>query len=272
MGIYIVSIICLLGITAVISALAISAWMSSDSYSEPRETERNVENWIADSVISGKFDPSSFPQDAGCIIVNEGGEERYSSFAGDEKLLRDYAQSHPDGESRILQGQDIYIRVELDGEAAYVHYSLGVNNEYAVIALIFALFVLEVMIPTIILIRIIKRAIGKVEEHTEKLKLHDLSGENTRTGIRELDEISAAIDDLKASLSDSLESKWRDEQKTKAEMAQIAHDLKTPLTIIRGNADLLLENADNDDDRESIACIIQSAESISRSILEILEK
>jgi K+-sensing histidine kinase KdpD len=111
-----------------------------------------------------------------------------------------------------------------------------------------------------------------VEEHTEKLKLHDLSGENTRTGIRELDEISAAIDDLKASLSDSLESKWRDEQKTKAEMAQIAHDLKTPLTIIRGNADLLLENADNDDDRESIACIIQSAESISRSILEILEK
>ena len=55
-------------------------------------------------------------------------------------------------------------------------------------------------------------------------------------------------------------------------MAQIAHDLKTPLTIIRGNADLLMENTDNEEDIESLGIIIESAEKITRSILEILEK
>ncbi len=271
-GIYIVSVICLLGITAIVSGFMISAWMNSASYSEPREVERDVEEWIAGSALSGQFDPSSFPQDAGCIIVTAGGSERYSSFSSDEDKLREFAENNPGTDARILQGQDVFIRMGLDGETAFIHYSLGVENEYVIFALILALFVLDVMIPTLILIRIINRGIRRVEEHTEKLKSHDLSVENLRTGIRELDEIAASIDDLKQSLSESLDSKWKDEQRTKAEMAQIAHDLKTPLTIIRGNADLLLENADNDDDRESIGCIIQSAESISRSILEILEK
>jgi len=271
-GIYIFSVICLLGITVIAVFFAISMWMSSGSYAEPREVEKSVEKWIADSIVSNELDPSSFPQDAGCIITDEGGNEVFASFAGDEKKLRKYAEEHPTGESRILKGQDIYIRFEIGTEAAYVHYSLEVKNEYMILALILVLFVLEVMVPTVILIRRMKRAIHKVEERAEELKAHDLSGESISTGVRELDEISAAMDDLKKSLSESLESKWRDEVKTRSEMAQIAHDLKTPLTIIRGNADLLMENTDNEEDIESLGIIIESAEKITRSILEILEK
>ena len=55
-------------------------------------------------------------------------------------------------------------------------------------------------------------------------------------------------------------------------MAQIAHDLKTPLTIIRGNADLLLEKDPDEDSKESIEAIIGSAERIAKSVLDILEK
>ena len=55
-------------------------------------------------------------------------------------------------------------------------------------------------------------------------------------------------------------------------MAMIAHDLKTPLTIIRGNADLLLENENDEEKIESAQAIINNAERIARSILKILEK
>ena len=55
-------------------------------------------------------------------------------------------------------------------------------------------------------------------------------------------------------------------------MAQIAHDLKTPLTVIRGNADLLLEKEQDEDSRESINAIISNSERMARSILDILEK
>ncbi|MCR5772560.1 MAG: hypothetical protein K6G87_15180 [Butyrivibrio sp.] len=68
------------------------------------------------------------------------------------------------------------------------------------------------------------------------------------------------------------EEKWRDEYETKQEMAQIAHDLKTPLTVIRGNADLLLEKEQDEDSLDSINAIITNSERIARSILDILEK
>ncbi len=68
------------------------------------------------------------------------------------------------------------------------------------------------------------------------------------------------------------EEKWRKEYETKQEMAQIAHDLKTPLTVIRGNADLLLESNPDAESVESINAIIDNAERIAKSVLKILEK
>ncbi|MBQ4220503.1 MAG: hypothetical protein II666_13235, partial [Butyrivibrio sp.] len=77
---------------------------------------------------------------------------------------------------------------------------------------------------------------------------------------------------LKSMIYKIAEEKWRGEYETKQEMAQIAHDLKTPLTVIRGNADLLLENNPDPDARESLTSIINNSERIAQSILEILEK
>ncbi|MBP3753908.1 MAG: hypothetical protein J6I66_03545 [Lachnospiraceae bacterium] len=272
-GIYVISIMCLIGITVLITLISVATWMNSDSYVEPGEIEREVENWVDQTKTSGEFDMSSFPENAGCIMTDEDGNEVYTALDGsDEKNFRNFikqCESYP--ESKVLQGQDVYLKLTIDGTSAYIHYNMGVGNEYLILAGVILLLILEVAVPTVILIHVVKKAVGKAEEHAEKLKSHDLSGEGFRTGIREMDEIALAMDDLKKSLSDSLESKWRDEQKTKADMAQIAHDLKTPLTIIRGNADLLLESADNADDKESIQSIIENAEKITRSILEILE-
>ena len=80
------------------------------------------------------------------------------------------------------------------------------------------------------------------------------------------------INRLKKLIYTLAEEKWRKDYETKQEMAQIAHDLKTPLTIIRGNADLLLEKDPDEDSKESIDAIISSAERIAKSVLEILEK
>ena len=39
-------------------------------------------------------------------------------------------------------------------------------------------------------------------------------------------------------LTDSLQSQWRMEQQRTEQIAALAHDLKTPLTVIQGNAEL----------------------------------
>lgn len=62
-----------------------------------------------------------------------------------------------------------------------------------------------------------------------------------RARIREFAEALEAIDTLKESLSRSLKEQWRGQQERADAMAALAHDLKTPLTVISGNAELLEE-------------------------------
>ena len=59
-------------------------------------------------------------------------------------------------------------------------------------------------------------------------------------------EFSAALQALQTTgqqLTDSLQHQWQMEQQRTEQVAALAHDLKTPLTIIQGNAELLTETA-----------------------------
>ena len=61
------------------------------------------------------------------------------------------------------------------------------------------------------------------------------------------------------------------EYQTKQKTAQIDHNLNTPKTVIRGNADLLLEEEQAEDSRENIEATIQIAERIAHSVFDILK-
>lgn len=62
--------------------------------------------------------------------------------------------------------------------------------------------------------------------------------------VRELGGALEAIEHLRESLAQSLKKQWAMEQQRSREMAALTHDLKTPLTIIRGNAELLMEESE----------------------------
>ncbi|WP_294758572.1 HAMP domain-containing sensor histidine kinase [uncultured Gemmiger sp.] len=60
--------------------------------------------------------------------------------------------------------------------------------------------------------------------------------------IREFSDTLHAMQTMGSELTDSLRSQWRLEQQRTEQLAALTHDLKTPLTIIRGNAELLAED------------------------------
>lgn len=59
--------------------------------------------------------------------------------------------------------------------------------------------------------------------------------------IREFAATLQALQTMGRELTDSLQSQWRMEQQRTEQIAALAHDLKTPLTVIQGNAELLAE-------------------------------
>ena len=65
----------------------------------------------------------------------------------------------------------------------------------------------------------------------------------TAAGIKEFNHTLQSMDDMRRILKDALIKQWESEQQRKKEIAALAHDIKTPLTVINGNAELLLEDA-----------------------------
>ncbi len=62
-----------------------------------------------------------------------------------------------------------------------------------------------------------------------------------RTNVREVNDVLAAMDAMRDSLAESLEARWAAERDQREQVASLAHDLKTPLTVLRANADFVAE-------------------------------
>ncbi|MCR4567512.1 MAG: hypothetical protein K5769_05645 [Pseudobutyrivibrio sp.] len=229
--IYIFAVLTMITITSVVTAKLVGEYLDGN-HASPDAIEKQVEGWLAEAEKSNRFDTKNFPEVAECIIENENGDIVFKTKLDSKNDLEDFVKIFKSQKlERNLQGQDVYLAKEVSGETAYIHYSLHVDNEWIMLALIVIIFAVEIIIPTAIVIFKIKKGVEEVADYT-----------------------------------------WRTQQKTKSEMAQIAHDLKTPLTVIRGNADLLMEKAEDEDSKESIQAIINNSERIVKSVLEILEK
>ena len=78
--------------------------------------------------------------------------------------------------------------------------------------------------------------------------------------IREFSATLQALQTMGRELTDSLQSQWRMEQQRTEQIAALAHDLKTPLTVIQGNADLLAEDALSADQQTQVEAILRGTE------------
>lgn len=78
--------------------------------------------------------------------------------------------------------------------------------------------------------------------------------------IREFAATLQALQTMGRELTDSLQSQWRMEQQRAEQIAALTHDLKTPLSIIQGNADLLAEDALSADQQTQVEAILRGTE------------
>ena len=78
--------------------------------------------------------------------------------------------------------------------------------------------------------------------------------------VREYDAVLQAMETMEDQLTDSLQKQWVLEQQQREQIIQLSHKLKTPLTIIQGNAELLAENPLTPEQRQQVKSILEGAE------------
>lgn len=74
---------------------------------------------------------------------------------------------------------------------------------------------------------------------TEKIAEQDLDFQTSQSTIKEFNQVLSGLDHMRVALRESLMENWKAEQDKQNQISALTHDLKTPLTVARGNAELL---------------------------------
>ena len=78
--------------------------------------------------------------------------------------------------------------------------------------------------------------------------------------VREYESTLQALQTMGDELTGSLQKQWDMEQRQREQIIRLSHKLKTPLTIIKGNAELLAEDDLTEEQRAQVEAILQGAE------------
>lgn len=202
-----------------------------------RKSEGDIGQWIPQGCMYGVYE-----EDGAWILGDFSKEERSQAW--------EYY-----GKSNIYASASGYYRFfeREDGTVCIVKYFLKMryvnerwnemlpDPELAVLLLDTILFLLNTVFLAGRFAKNLQKELDRLREITEKVAASDLEFEVTPSDMKEINEVMVSFGRMKDALQDSLEKQWRMEKEKQEQLAALAHDVKTPLTVIRGNAELMAE-------------------------------
>lgn len=129
----------------------------------------------------------------------------------------------------IPQWSDVHLRDTL------------VNPQDAFIAATLVLFLVLVVAIAVRASHVVSAKFQPLIHAVEEIAAHNLDFVVESSNVTQIQVVGEAMERMRVSLKDSLEQQWEAQVQQREQISALAHDLKTPLTIIRGNAELLAD-------------------------------
>lgn len=177
----------------------------------------------------------------------------------------------------------LYSVIDREDDILILRYRMTAQFENAALRRIFpsADLVLIIMILLEILISLVAisylfgrhlgKKIGKLLTVVHKIEQQDLDFEIQKSRLFEIDQALDALDHMKSALKQSLSKQWYDDKLRQDQLSALAHDLKTPLTIIRGNTELLFETSLSMEQKECAKYIESSSLQMQNYVQTLIE-
>ena len=145
------------------------------------------------------------------------------------------------------------------------------NAEFLILFTALILFLIQAALTAKSFGRYLKRRLDILTEIAAKVGQEDLDFEREYSDIREVDDVLGALFKMKEALQRSLKEQWESRRQKQEQIAALAHDIKTPLTIIRGNAELMQETESMEEIREWNQEILDNAADLERYLAVLQE-
>ena len=191
---------------------------------------------------------------------------RYATTgASDQNLQKRYLLVTRENEYIVLQ---YYIGAQYTNEWMNEHLP---SPDILLIVLIAAGGILVCLLLTTRFAKKLRLQLVPLFEATSEVAKQNLDFEVGHSNIKEFEDVLISFSHMKESLKASLEQQWKAEQMQKEQIAALAHDLKTPLTVIQGNADLISETELDEEQRLYAEYIISSSEQMQLYIRTLID-
>jgi len=275
--IFCISVLLSIGIIVAIMLIGFkSKYIRAANYYE-KEVLNNIKN-IADSSLS---DVSSYiPEN--CIYVVYGEEYEVLDTNIDSKDLNEFIEGIKQERYRckgyyfklIDRSDNTYCVV---GYTLIPTYTLEILNKFIpnpsilFIIVIIITFIMNVVLFSKRLSKCLKKEFKLLKECSQKINMDNLDFTIDKSSIVEINDILAALDKMKNSLNKSLEQQWTLEANKRNQINALAHDIKTPLTIIKGNAELMEETQLNEEQEYFNKGIMNESNNIEKYLKFLLD-
>ena len=191
---------------------------------------------------------------------------RYATTgASDQNLQKRYLLITRENEYVVLQ---YYIGAQYTNEWMNEHLP---SPDILLIVLIAAGGIFVCLLLTTRFAKKLRLQLVPLFEATSEVAKQNLDFEVGHSNIKEFEDVLISFSHMKESLKASLEQQWKAEQMQKEQIAALAHDLKTPLTVIQGNADLISETELDEEQRLYTEYISSSSEQMQLYIRTLID-
>ena len=223
----------------------------------------NIEDRIADAAekiqADKLFETADVPSFCDYGVYSPTGVFQYGSFS--EHTANTFWEKAVTNGKNVVHPYHIRI-VERENEVILLRYRLTSQFSNPVLRRICPtsdfLLIGLIMIEIIVLLLLVSHWFGKYTGRkidkllivTKKIEKQDLDFKIESSGIFEVDRALSALEHLKQALKNSLAEQWQADKLRQEQISALAHDLKTPLTIIRGNTELLYDTMLADNQKE----------------------
>lgn len=183
----------------------------------------------------------------------------------------------------IRSSNDQIYRIKDEGKVLLIHYPMHIttssprinaylpwNIDWILLIAWIGVFLIYTLLVVIFYANKMNKEFRQLIEVTSEIKEQNLDFKVATSIINEFNTVLGAMDELRMALKQSLETQWESEANKRKQISGLAHDIKTPLTIIRGNADLLQEEL-NEEDQLLTDYILKNTKRIEEYLAVLME-
>ncbi len=245
--------------------------------------ERQVSDWIDTHTNISAFSEIDLPADADYACYAADGTLLWSNLTDKAKRNADLLMTSPDLGSQYLSYPYTYVKVNSDSQTLILVYpvratfaSAGLRRLFPSAEPFLLVGLLLLLLGSLIFFVLsyakkLSTELSVLEYTSEQIRAKNLDFEVSQTGIAEFNHVLSSLLMLRSELRHSLEQQWNSEQQKKNQMSALAHDIKTPLTVVKGNAELLSETELTDEQQDYNAFILENTAQIQTYVTKMLE-